>query len=259
MYHHSHLLTHSSGLAYEQLSPLLVAWRTSRNETPGSAPTVETRANQPLLFEPGTAWMYGPGTDWAGKLIERTTSLSLEDYMSSRMWSPLGLADVTFWPRTKPRMAGRIAEMSTWNQDGKCVSLVKDFDFNNGATDCLGGSGSFGSARDFFKFMQAVLRQDERLLKKFKSWEELFRPQLTQESKDALQRLLESGEWFDLELGANVPLGGAKSWSLGGLVSLDGYDGWFRKGTMLWSGLPNLRWVSSWMDHNIREYAFELT
>jgi hypothetical protein len=53
-------------------------------------------------------------------------------------------------------MAGRIAEMSTWNEDGKCVSLGENFDFNKGATDCPGGSGVFTSARDFFKFMQAV-------------------------------------------------------------------------------------------------------
>jgi CubicO group peptidase (beta-lactamase class C family) len=192
--------------------------------------------------------MYGPGTDWAGKLIERTAGQSLEDYMSSRIWGPLGLSDMTFWPRTKPHMAERVAEMSTWNQDGKCVSLGENFDLNNGATDCLGGSGVFASSQGFLKLLQAVLRADKRLLKKSESWDELFRPQLTPESKEALQRLLEIGDEFNVQLGANVPLGGAKSWSLGGLVSLDGYDGWMREGTMLWSGLPNLRWVSVWGD-----------
>lgn len=203
--------------------------------------------------------MYGPGTDWAGKLIERTTSQSLEDYMSSRIWGPLGLSDMTFWPRTKSHMAERVAEMSTWNKDGKCVSLGENFDLNNGATDCLGGGGAFASAREFLKLMQAVLRGDERLLKKSESWEDLFRPQLTPESKEALQRSLESSEEFNIELGANVPLNGAKSWSLGGLVSLDRYDGWMSEGTMLWSGLPNIRWVSLTGDCNILGYAFELT
>jgi CubicO group peptidase (beta-lactamase class C family) len=151
VYDHSHLLTHSTGLAYEETSPLFLAWRASRNETSWPKPTVETCANDPLLCEPGTAWMYGTGTDWAGKLVERATSLTLEDYMSSHIWGPLGLADVTFWPRTKPYMAGRNAKMSTWNEDGKCVSLGENFDFNKGATDCLGGGGAFASARDFFK------------------------------------------------------------------------------------------------------------
>lgn len=239
-----HLLTHSSGLSYEQLSPVLLAWRTSRNESAWSGRTVETRANHPLLFEPGTAWMYGPGTDWAGKLIERTTGHSLEDYMSSRIWGPLGLKDVTFWPRTKEHLQGRMAEMSTWDKDRKCVSLGEDFDLNNAPTDCLGGGGLFATPRDFLAIMQATLRRDQRLLKKRESWEELFRPQLTLKSKEALQRLLESGEGLNAELGANVPLGGAKSWALGGLVSLDKYDGWMEEGTLLWSGLPNIRWVS---------------
>jgi CubicO group peptidase (beta-lactamase class C family) len=110
VYYHSHLLTYSSGLAYEEASPLLLAWRASRKETSWPKPTVETRTNDPLLFEPGTAWMYGTSTGWAGKLVERALSLTLEDYMSSHIWSPLGLADVTFcaarnptWPGGLPR------------------------------------------------------------------------------------------------------------------------------------------------------------
>jgi CubicO group peptidase (beta-lactamase class C family) len=122
-------------------------------------------------------------------------------------------------------MAGRIAEMSTWNEDGKCVSLGENFDFNKGVTDCLGGSGVFTSARDFFKFMQAALRRNERLLKRSELWGELFRPQLTPESKEALRRLLESSAGVNLELGANVPLGGAKSWSLAGWCHWMGMTG----------------------------------
>ena len=78
------------------MDPLLLKWRTDRNEVPWSAPTIEERRNSPLVFEPGTSWMYGMGTDWAGKMVERATGETLETYMSKNIWGPLHLKNVTF-------------------------------------------------------------------------------------------------------------------------------------------------------------------
>lgn len=54
-----HLLTHSSGLAYDIFNPLLQQWRKSRGEkshfTNGS---LAHRYLVPLLFEPGELWEY---------------------------------------------------------------------------------------------------------------------------------------------------------------------------------------------------------
>ncbi|KAL6362721.1 hypothetical protein LRP88_04025 [Fusarium phalaenopsidis] len=37
---------------------------------------------QPLVNQPGSAWEYGIGIDWAGRLVERMSGLSLDDYYS---------------------------------------------------------------------------------------------------------------------------------------------------------------------------------
>lgn len=55
------------------MDPLLLKWRTNRNEVPWSAATIEERCNSLLLFEPGTSWMYDMGADWANKMVERAT------------------------------------------------------------------------------------------------------------------------------------------------------------------------------------------
>ena len=62
----------------DQLDPLLLKWRTNRNEVPWSGATTEERCNSPLVFEPGTSWMYGMETDWACKMVERATGQTLE-------------------------------------------------------------------------------------------------------------------------------------------------------------------------------------
>ena len=203
---------------------------------------MEERCNNPLLFEPGTGWVYGVGADWVGKMIERATGETLENYMKENVWTPLGMTDTTFWPATREDMRHRMADMSMRDPhgSGKAVPL-EGFDIVNGCHDCLGGGGAFGSGQDFIILLQAVLKEDKRLLQK-ESYSELFAPQLNDPSRQALQTLLDDDE-MDALYGLNVPQAGQKSWSLGGLISLDEYPGWMGKNTMLWGGLPNMIWV----------------
>src|SRR5207302_2597733 len=57
-----HLLTHTSGLAYGFTSP------SARDFKPRDG---EKYADGPLLFEPGTQWIYGTSVDWVGRLVEK--------------------------------------------------------------------------------------------------------------------------------------------------------------------------------------------
>lgn len=230
------------------MTPLLLKHRiVSRGQVPRSAPTIEERCDSPLLFEPGTSWMYGVGTDWTGKMIERATGKTLEAYMAENIWAPIGARDITFWPEQRHDMKDRMADLSSWDESEssgakKAVPLI-GFDLINGSKDCLGGTGAFASAKDFMRVLQAVLQEDERLLKNKDSYDALFTPQLSEASQEALTALLKSNEWLNEELGVNIPLEGAKSWSLGGLLSLDEYEGWMGRNTLLWTGMPNIPWV----------------
>lgn len=185
--------------------------------------------------------MYGTGTNWAGKMVERATGQTLETYMAENIWAPIGACDITFWPEQREDLKDRKADISSWDESGKAVPLT-GFDLINGSMDCLGGEGAFASAQDFMLVLQAVLRQDERLLKR-ESYEVLFTPQLSEASTEALNTLLKEIEWMNEELSMNIPLSQRKTWSVGGLLSLDEDEGWMRRNTLLWAGMPNLVWV----------------
>ncbi|KAF4621519.1 hypothetical protein G7Y89_g14555 [Cudoniella acicularis] len=237
------LLTHTSGQAYDLVHPLLIKWRASRGEEPWTGPTIEDKTTVPLIFEPGTAWAYGGGSDWAGKIVERVTGQTLEEYMKKHIWTPLGIKDLTFWPKTRKDMEDRMADISMLGPDGKKVFDVPPgvFDITYGATDCSGGAGAFGTPSAFFTLLQAVLRKDTKLLKP-ESYEELFRPQLNEQCRQALNDLILNDQVSRDFLSVNVPVTAKKNWSLAGLLVEEDQPGWVRKNTILWGGLPCLVW-----------------
>ncbi|KAL8903525.1 MAG: hypothetical protein Q9207_003859 [Kuettlingeria erythrocarpa] len=234
------LLSHSSGLGLDAAHPLLTKWRESRGEAVNSGSTVEERCNAPLLFEPGTSWMYGVGTSWTGKLIERTTGQTLEMYFEENILDPLGLRDVTFWPAQRSDMRHRMADLSMTDPSGGVRAVpYQGYDLVYGCVDCMGGGGLFASAQDFLAILHAVLAEDKRLLSK-QSYQELLMPQLSNASEEALNSLLTKEPQAYHYYGMNLPLLGRKSWSLSGIVSIDEQLEWMGRNTVLWGGFPNI-------------------
>lgn len=214
-----------------------------RGETPWCGTTVEEKSTLPLIFEPGTSWRYGPGHDWAGKMIERATGQTLEAYMSKNIWDPLNIKDITFWPKERADMESRRADLSILDPagSGKAVD-APDADVNGGITECLGGGGAFASPEAFMALLRAVLNEDPVLLNSL-SYKELFKPQLEGQCREALNNLLLSDQQMQDWFGVNVPVSGQKNWTFGGLLSVDKYPGWMRKNTLIWGGVPTVVWV----------------
>ena len=50
----------------------------------------------PLVFDPGERWEYGIGIDWAGRIIEIVSGLSLGEYLEKHFFTPLAMGD-TDW------------------------------------------------------------------------------------------------------------------------------------------------------------------
>ncbi|KZP25118.1 beta-lactamase/transpeptidase-like protein, partial [Athelia psychrophila] len=90
------LLTHSAGMTYEFMDPLLSAWRKTPEGSRAHDDAFMGAYLMPLVYEPGTSWRYGVGIDWAGKLVERANGgVALEAYMQQYIWGPLGMQDIT--------------------------------------------------------------------------------------------------------------------------------------------------------------------
>lgn len=191
-----HLLTHTSGITYDILHPFTVAWLKYHKMPGGASGKLLERFAAPLIFAPGTGWAYGPSTDYAGLLVERVSGKRLEAYMQEHLWAPLGIKEASFHPSIRADLQGRLADMGARTPDGRLTHFEGPFPWADGEGKEMegdhGGHGSFSTAEEYGKFVHAVLTSDEneRLLKK-STVEELFKPQLGEESRAALNAVLQ--------------------------------------------------------------------
>jgi CubicO group peptidase (beta-lactamase class C family) len=53
-----------------------------------------------LEFQPGTRWAYsaGAGFETLGRVIEVVSGMPLDRFLRTRIFEPLGMTDITFWP-----------------------------------------------------------------------------------------------------------------------------------------------------------------
>jgi CubicO group peptidase (beta-lactamase class C family) len=62
-----------------------------------------------LEFQPGSRWTYSPGAGFEtlGRIIEIASGMPLDRFFRTRIFDPLGMKDITFWPTDTqmPRVA----------------------------------------------------------------------------------------------------------------------------------------------------------
>ncbi|CAK7214958.1 hypothetical protein SCUCBS95973_002313 [Sporothrix curviconia] len=243
------LLAHSSGLSYAFMNEPLaryIKYKVAHGwqiESELLCPDLPI----PLLFEPGTSWSYGVGTDWAGKMVERVTGMTLGEYMGKNIWQPLGMHGATFRILERPDIRNRMAQMSSRNADGTLSPHPEPYHPEKTNVD-YGGGGSYTNPRDYFKLLVACVNNDPVLLTPA-SYDLLCEPSLPEPSAAVFHALRTAS--FDAanaaaeKRGTPMAIPGAKTmtWAPGGMLNLDDVPGGRKAGTIAWGGLPNLSWT----------------
>ena len=52
----------------------------------------------PLLFNPGDRWEYSLGVDVLGRLVEVVSGKTLDEFLRTRIFEPMGMKDTYFYP-----------------------------------------------------------------------------------------------------------------------------------------------------------------
>lgn len=230
------LLTHTSGLGYDFMHPCLAAWR---KENPPRGESVPDLFNLPLLFEPGTAWMYSCGLDWAGLAVERISGMSLMDFMSKNIFEPVGVSKdgITFFPLKVP--GAQLATMAERTEDGSFVAGANSLQ-SDSLEYCYGGQGAYVRDGEYMKVLRSLLAGDEKLLRRA-TVAEMVRPQLDAAQKESLNSVVFSIPIVQRTMSRAIDEGKVDQ-SLCGVVDVEGRPGWRGKGTVMWGGAPNLNW-----------------
>ncbi|MBR6258508.1 MAG: beta-lactamase family protein [Lachnospiraceae bacterium] len=107
----------------------------------------------PLMFEPGTEWMYGSSADVLGAVIEKITDMELADFMKKEIFDPLGMTDTDFYvPADKRDRLSVLYENA--GEDPKTPDWVNlcIYDFEERPAFQSGGAGLFSTPEDMAKF-----------------------------------------------------------------------------------------------------------
>jgi CubicO group peptidase (beta-lactamase class C family) len=116
------LLTHCSGLAYSftasgELAKAYEASGVSGAGSPLSPAEWAARLGKlPLAYAPGTRWNYSVSTDVLGLLVERVSGMRFADFLSQRIFQPLGMKDTGFF--VPPEKLARLATNYAPNAQG---------------------------------------------------------------------------------------------------------------------------------------------
>ncbi|KAE9373354.1 beta-lactamase/transpeptidase-like protein [Stipitochalara longipes BDJ] len=234
------LLNHTSGLGYDLGEPVLEAWRESRGETPLSlSARVVDAFSTPLLFEPGTKWVYGAGIDWAGLLICRLTErISLENYLIDNVFEPLGMTSTTFHLWFKPEIIPRFVQPAYRLPDGSLIPGI--LPYPHPPADEYGGNGLLSCVPDYMRILHDIISPTPVLLKP-ETVALLFEPQFAQGS-GSMSNLYMHQELFENSAGGHI--GDLKiNYGLSALLMMEDVPRTgAKKGTLAWGGLPNLMW-----------------
>lgn len=147
-----HLLTHTAGLSYHFIRPETLRWFQH-----AGAPELSTRKGigMPLLFDPGEAWEYSVGIDWAGLAVEAASGRKLGDYLRDHVTGPLGM-DQTAFRASRPEGAAAVHA----RQPGGGFATVPAW-LGGGQEFELGGAGLSSTAPDYARFIRMVLNQGQ--------------------------------------------------------------------------------------------------
>ncbi len=223
-----HLLTHTSGFGYACCTDAELAnfdyskWNYE---------------DAPRRFESGTQFLYGTSLEWVGKMIEKISQVTLEDYFKENITGPLEMNRTFF--NVPDSLKNFIVSRGYRGQDGQqALTEIKDRIPKEKVTTFSGDDGLWSSPNDYMKLLQCLLNygtiNDTVLLEK-KTVEEMLKNQIDQINMDS------KGNYFNPAYCCNLEnfTTSTTKWGLAWAIDNEGKSYGRKPGTVFWGGMMN--------------------
>ncbi len=168
------LLTHTSGIDYARIGSDNMKAIYDKNNIPigfESRPmllgeSIKKLGKLPLVHQPGLQFTYGLNSDVLGYVVEVVSGMSLDKFMHTRIFEPLGMDDTYFYIPAEKQ--DRLVKPCTENDAHKAVKWSDNTfgDVNvyyplSRGTYFSGGAGLSSTILDYAKFLQMMLNGGE--------------------------------------------------------------------------------------------------
>lgn len=166
-----HLLTHTSGITYATFNPgkIQIIYEKFGMHEAGlfhSSWTTEEMVNRlaeaPLVFEPGTRYMYGLNMEVLGRIVELVSGMELDEYFKKYIFDVVGMPDTYFHlPLEKHN---RLVPIFSFDESRKPILIpeaghvnVVNYPTIEDNNHYAGGGGLSGTTLDYARFIQTLL------------------------------------------------------------------------------------------------------
>jgi CubicO group peptidase (beta-lactamase class C family) len=119
-------------------------------------------ASVPLLYEPGTRWLYGPSVDVQARLVEVLSGKAFDVVMRERVLDPLGMTETQYTLR--PDQRDRISGLYERHPDGSYTRVADEESLAFNLRDWPlkpGGWGLTSTLDDYLRFARMLLNEGE--------------------------------------------------------------------------------------------------
>jgi CubicO group peptidase (beta-lactamase class C family) len=152
------LLTHTSGLMSGPMGSSVANASFNKRHDIGLR-WVEELGASPLEFQPGTRWSYSAvaGFDVLSRIVEIASGMSFDEFLAERLFAPLGMRDVTFWPSAEQR--SRLA--SVYQRRDGALQPNANPDSMSGQRYLSGAGGLMTTAETYAQFAMMLANGGE--------------------------------------------------------------------------------------------------
>lgn len=158
------VMMHMSGLGFGTIGAMNPdgSLAGSMLDGPDTLAEVMTKAAEhPLVFHPGTRWLYGMSTDVCGRLVEIISGKRFDEYLQDEIFGPLGMTDTGF--AVSDDQLDRFSA-SYFRRPDKTLKLVDDPETSTYRTlrpFLSGGGGLVSTTADYLRFAQMLVNGGE--------------------------------------------------------------------------------------------------
>jgi CubicO group peptidase (beta-lactamase class C family) len=161
------LMTHTAGFTYgffgrSPVEKMYIDQQILQSQSPQEM--IDKLAKTPLMYQPGTRWVYSVSMDIQGYIVEKLSGQSLPDFMQRHIFGPLRMKDTGFLVSKDKR--NRFATVYSADQKGELIADTAEgnsppTNYTTEPSLPLGGGGLVSTAQDYMRFAQMLLNQGE--------------------------------------------------------------------------------------------------
>jgi len=159
------LMTHTAGFTYGFFGNSMVDKMYKDQQVLDSKSLqqmIDKLAKIPLLYQPGSRWVYSVSMDIQGYIVEKLSGQSLPDFEQQHILGPLGMKDTGFFVPKEKR--SRFATLYHGDEKGELAAPAaggEPSDYATQPTMPSGGGGMVSTAEDYLRFAQMLLNDGE--------------------------------------------------------------------------------------------------